>query len=1593
MEAFISIKEMGSKVPLKSQKQEDQPSGMPSQTEGILENAKLVFFPKTQIQHQHYALLLNYIIKRLGELPSTELHEIAYNLIQNAEKTSLELFGSEDVAAIEKLTSFLTTNEGKDEDLGIVEDAGELDDEVLGEIQIDVMQQLASHLSVFPDAIKQSVYDTINSSEVVSLESNLVKLFDFKHTDIIIFILENCTKIKQQLSAHSLQIIDLEEFDVKHQPIIRECKLPSGSFKRVKQGYEEIHIPMNPPHKNKTKLISISTLPEWCQPCFINLSRLNTIQSTTFSASFESDHNMLISAPTGAGKTNLALLAMLRCVSNYQSLNDVKIVYVAPLKALVQELVHSFSIKLKPLNMAVGELTGDTAMTKQQLQATHLIITTPEKWDVVSRKGMNNSVMTSIKLMIVDEIHLIHDPRGPAIESIIARSMPYMRLIGLSATLPNYQQVGEWLQCPQSHIFNFDQSYRPCPLAQEFIGISTSSFKKYQLQNQITYTKVMEDAGEYQCIVFVHSRKETWKTANALIEMGIEQSSLDQFQLAQDSLDILKQMSTQCTNKHLQQLLPHGFGIHHAGLSREDRTLVEDLFADKHIQVLVATSTLSIGINLPSHTCIIKGTSIYSPEKGTYIDLGHAQLLQMIGRAGRPGFDEFGRGIVITFSNLLSHYTSIVNHQFPIQSQLAKQIVDCMNAEIILGINSIDSGIQWVKKTWFYASLKLEDHMLKQIVHSCFTLLNDCKMAMYDYPNVYPTELGRIASYFYINYESIAYYYSNIKSSNSILNVLECFSHSSEFKHLPNRVEEQQELGRLEQLVPIPTSLKNNELKITILLQCYISHISLNGFQLQSDLLYIKQSATRLFKAISECALYFKYFQPFSIALELSLSIQSGWSIHPLNQIHFVPLKLLRKVNLLGISFHRLAKLKNEQLSELLMEDASLVYSAIQKYPKYTIEVGIKPLTSLWYSCQLDISKNFIVDLTIHYPIEQCYLVVTDALEENILYSELITLSLDKETNKHSFIFESQPLEYCLCHLISTRFFTVQPPVSIKVTDPSTVATKLDFYQEISNPNQHLEFLLSQPHHQVLSLPFRYHRQVLQQVTSQSLVIVNHPILMDLPCPIVTPKQIDPTNSHDLIIAMHIDHIDAYYEVLLMQLASLSTKIIILTHPIVNYRDFCHLLQADPTFSMSICDSVDVNHVFQLSLQPGLTITNTVKESIDYLINTQVFIEQQPTFTNDLLQTAFCHNALFCDSTLSNQDLMLVLSHIPKVDYIVIDPYFMYAYFPPFEQVTCFCKYVNIAALHGKKLIVQGDPNTIDKQLQGFPIESRLYLHPHYLLHLISPPSIELLLPIVSKSLLSVRCSRNKTYYTTKSINEYVSECLEGLFEDLTELELINSPLLKIMQFYKLTVDEMDIILSNLTSTTQKKKLMELLPYLSFQFGSPSLNTSNIWLQQEILLKLNALISICHYHGYIKPLISCIELQQICHTRVIDMDPIKQLPHYEWIKDCKSVYELMEMEDDERERALERCTMEQKSDIADFVNNYPNLDIQVTSSSISIENDDDIQVGPLWIIIGDTELDFIKKVDELPATIYTDLKGKLSILVEKFIGCDQLLEK
>ncbi|KAL1882717.1 hypothetical protein VTK73DRAFT_1237 [Phialemonium thermophilum] len=828
-----------------------------------------------------------------------------------------------------------------------------------------------------------------------------------------------------------------------------KVRLPEGTTKRTFKGYEEIHVPA-PKKRNdpSDQNVPVSDMPEWARIPFSTVKTLNKIQSKCYGGAFEGDGNLLICAPTGSGKTNVAMLAILREIGKNRDpqtgeidLDAFKIVYIAPLKALVQEQVGNFGKRLEPYGIRVSELTGDRQLTKQQISETQVIVTTPEKWDVITRKATDLSYTNLVRLIVIDEIHLLHDDRGPVLESIVSRTIrkseqtgEAVRIVGLSATLPNYRDVASFLRVdPKTGMFHFDASFRPCPLRQEFIGVTErKAIKQLKTMNDITYSKVLEHVGTHrnQMLIFVHSRKETAKTAKYIRDKALEMDTINQI-LKHDAgtREVLSEAASQATDRDLKDILPYGFGIHHAGMSRADRTDVEDLFANGHIQVLVSTATLAWGVNLPAHTVVIKGTQVYSPEKGSWVELSPQDVLQMLGRAGRPQYDVYGEGIIITSQGEMQYYLSLLNQQLPIESQFVSKLVDNLNAEIVLGnVRSRDEGVEWLGYTYLFVRMLRspglysvgaeyeEDEALEQkrvdLIHSAATVLKKSNLIKYDEKTgkLQSTELGRIASHYYITYGSMDTYNTLIQPSITAIELFRIFAQSAEFKYIPVRQEEKLELAKLLGRVPIPVkeSIDEPHAKINVLLQAYISRLKLEGLALMADMVYVTQSAGRILRAIFEITLKKGWASVAKTALDLcKMAEKRMWpTMSPLRQFPSCPREIIQKAERIDVPFSNYFDLDPPRMGELLgmPRAGKTVCGLVAKFPRVEVNAQVQPMTRSMLRAELTITPNFEWDDDIHGLAEIFWIIVEDCDGEDILFHDQFLLRKDyveSESNEH----------------------------------------------------------------------------------------------------------------------------------------------------------------------------------------------------------------------------------------------------------------------------------------------------------------------------------------------------------------------------------------------------------------------------------------------------------------------------------------------------------------------------------------------------------------------------------------------------------------
>jgi len=625
--------------------------------------------------------------------------------------------------------------------------------------------------------------------------------------------------------------------------------LPVGSERVEKPRYEEYVIPATKVGHlaAQQKLVQISDMDGLCQGTFKGYKSLNRMQSLLYPTAYTTSENMLVCAPTGAGKTDAALLTILHTISQNVEPNPIeqpdshdfvvdtnafKIVYVAPMKALAAEITEKFGKKLAWLGVKVRELTGDMQLTKREIADTQIIVTTPEKWDVVTRKSTGDTELVhKVQLLIIDEVHLLHDERGAVIESLVARTerqvestQRLIRIVGLSATLPNYTDVADFLKVNRNAgMFFFDSSFRPVPLEQHFVGVKGKAGTKQSRDNldQTVFDKIKELLKEdKQVMVFVHSRKETVNAAKTLYQQAVDDGCDDLFAPDYDNPAWARASNDlkATRGRELRDIVPKGFGCHNAGMARSDRNFVERIFSEGAIKVLCCTATLAWGVNLPAAAVIIKGTQLYSSEAGKFVDLGILDVLQVFGRAGRPQFQDSGVGYICTTQDKLQHYLSAVTSQVPIESRFSARLVDNLNAEIALGtVTTVAEAVTWLGYSYLFVRMRKnpraygiewdeyeDDKQLgqrrRQLIIEAAKTLHRSQMIIFNErtDELRSKDVGRIASQYYVQQSSIEVFNTMMRPQASEADVLKIVSMSGEFDNIQVRDTEAQELRKLE---------------------------------------------------------------------------------------------------------------------------------------------------------------------------------------------------------------------------------------------------------------------------------------------------------------------------------------------------------------------------------------------------------------------------------------------------------------------------------------------------------------------------------------------------------------------------------------------------------------------------------------------------------------------------------------------------------------------------------------------------------------------------------------------------------------------------
>lgn len=467
---------------------------------------------------------------------------------------------------------------------------------------------------------------------------------------------------------------------------------------------------------------------------------------------------------------------------------------------------------------------------------------------------------------------------------------------------------------------------------------------------------------------------------------------------------------------------------------------------------------------MPAHTVIIKGTQIYNPEKGRWTELGALDVLQMLGRAGRPQFDTKGEGILITNHGELQYYLSLLNQQLPVESQMISKLPDMLNAEVVLGtIQNVKDAVIWLGYTYLYIRMmrqptlygvsydKLkEDPLLEtyraDLIHTAAIQLDRSGLAKYDRKSghIQVTELGRIASHYYCTHDTMQTYNQLLKPTLTEIELFRVFSLSGEFKNITVREEEKLELQKLMERVPIPIkeSMEEPSAKINVLLQAYISQLKLDGFALISDMVYVTQSAARLVRAIFEIVLHRGWAQLADKCLALCKMIDRRmWqSMSPLRQFRKMPEEIVKKIEKKNFPWERLYDLEPNEIGELIRAPklGKTIHKFIHQFPKLELSTHIQPITRSTLRVELTITPDFIWDEKVHGQSEAFWILVEDVDSEVILHHEYFLLKGKYAQDEHLVkffvpVFEPLPPQYFL-RVVSDRWIAseTQLPVSFR---------------------------------------------------------------------------------------------------------------------------------------------------------------------------------------------------------------------------------------------------------------------------------------------------------------------------------------------------------------------------------------------------------------------------------------------------------------------------------------------------------------------------------------------------------------------------------
>lgn len=427
-------------------------------------------------------------------------------------------------------------------------------------------------------------------------------------------------------------------------------------------------LDLNPHFEDASGLVPASWLP------YLPFPTLNPAQAQTAPHVASSDHSVIVTAPTGAGKTVIGMMAVLKAILD----KGKKAAWLVPQRSLTAELDQELEAWRKQ-GLKVVALSGESATDTQKTKDADLWVATTEKFEALCRSSSMRETISEIDTIVVDEIHLLGDPsRGAVLETLLARvgaeKLP-VRIVGLSATAANAEAVADWLDAEFVPI-----AWRPTRQTQQMLMIPSDTNTADSRNRNVVCANIVSDVSITggSTIIFCGTKAKVRSTALAIARArGVDVSETD----PSDNAAVYA-----ATHEA-------GVGLHYSDWPHKRQA--EKEFREQTSNVLVATSTLAAGVNLPARAVIVRDTTI-GPN---WMEVSMVQ--QMFGRAGRAGKEAEGWSFLIADPYEIGYWRKQLAEGYSIRSGLTNNLADHLLGEVVQrNVTTLKEAEQWWEHTF-----------------------------------------------------------------------------------------------------------------------------------------------------------------------------------------------------------------------------------------------------------------------------------------------------------------------------------------------------------------------------------------------------------------------------------------------------------------------------------------------------------------------------------------------------------------------------------------------------------------------------------------------------------------------------------------------------------------------------------------------------------------------------------------------------------------------------------------------------------------------------------------------------------------------------